>query len=66
MALFRKLKDLSGFDNKLIMLDNAELILTRKCNLACEHCMRGNPENVLMTQEVMEQFFARCSKTMTD
>lgn len=58
MVLYRKLKNLSNFDNKKIVYENAELILSRKCNLACAHCMRGNSENVLMSKDVMEHFLS--------
>ncbi len=31
--------------------------ITRKCNLDCEHCLRGNPSNVNIKKEILERFF---------
>lgn len=31
--------------------------LTRKCNLSCKHCMRGNAQNVTITREVIDKIF---------
>lgn len=33
------------------------LEVTRKCNLRCEHCMRGEPQNVNMSDEILERVF---------
>ena len=57
MTFFRKLKDLSAFDNKSIIYENVELILSRRCNLACAHCLRGDSENILMPESVLQKFF---------
>lgn len=29
--------------------------LTRRCNLACQHCMRGDPQDVTISREVIDQ-----------
>lgn len=31
--------------------------ITRKCNLACKHCMRGEAENCHISQELLEKLF---------
>lgn len=33
------------------------LEVTRKCNLRCEHCMRGEPQNLNMSDEILEEVF---------
>lgn len=34
---------------------NLTLELTRKCNIRCAHCMRGNPQNIEITKEIVDQ-----------
>ena len=34
-------------------IDNLILEVTRKCNLRCAHCLRGNPQRVTMSNEVL-------------
>jgi hypothetical protein len=34
-------------------IDNLILEATRKCNLRCAHCLRGNPQRVTMSREVL-------------
>ena len=29
--------------------------LTRRCNLACQHCMRGDPQDVTISREVIDR-----------
>lgn len=31
--------------------------ITRRCNLNCAHCMRGNAENMVISEELLEKFF---------
>lgn len=31
--------------------------VTRRCNLRCEHCMRGEPQNVTITKEIIDKVF---------
>jgi hypothetical protein len=33
----------------MLYLSNLCLEVTRKCNLRCAHCLRGNPQRVTMT-----------------
>ena len=37
---------------------NLMLEVTRKCNLTCSHCMRGNPQNLEMSDEILEKVLA--------
>jgi len=55
--LFRAKQDLSFFDSKQLYVENAEIIVTQKCNLACAHCMRGNSCNKEISDEVIDAFF---------
>ena len=31
--------------------------ISQKCNLACAHCMRGEPENISITKDILNSFF---------
>ena len=62
MIFKRKLKDLSSFDNKDLILENAEIILTRKCNLKCEHCMRGDSQKIDISEDVLDSFFSKVAE----
>ena len=42
-----------------ISLDQATIELTRRCNMACEHCLRGDAENMDMPTKYLEQFFSK-------
>ncbi len=59
MELFRKKKDLSSFDKKRIAVSELEIILTKKCNLSCAHCMRGNTTNKEISLETLDAIFER-------
>ena len=37
------------------------LEITRRCNMACSHCMRGNAENIDMNRTIIEQVFSQVS-----
>ena len=47
------------FEKDMIKLPffNLMLEVTRKCNLRCEHCMRGEPQNIDMSDEILEKVF---------
>lgn len=62
MIFKRKLKDFSSFDNKDIIFENAEVILTRRCNLKCGHCMRGQSQNVDMSEDVMDSILDKVTE----
>lgn len=36
------------------------LEVTRKCNMACEHCLRGNAENLDMKKEIVDEVLKHC------
>ena len=38
---------------------NLMLEVTRKCNLTCSHCMRGDPQNLDMSDEILEKIFGQ-------
>ena len=39
--------------------DDISFELTRKCNFKCKHCMRGDAQNITMSKEVIDNFFAQ-------
>lgn len=39
-------------------IENLMLEVTRKCNLKCEHCLRGNAQNKSMTPDIISSLFA--------
>ena len=41
------------------------LEVTRRCNLRCEHCMRGEPQNVDMSDEVLEKTFSNINAVIS-
>jgi MoaA/NifB/PqqE/SkfB family radical SAM enzyme len=38
-----------------LYLSNVTLEITRRCNMACDHCLRGDAQNVDMTTEVVDR-----------
>lgn len=36
------------------------LEVTRRCNMACEHCLRGDAQNMDMSTEVVDQILEHC------
>lgn len=40
-------------------LKNVVFELTRRCNLSCGHCLKGDAQNVDMSDEVMDAFFGK-------
>ncbi len=57
MEFTRKKKDMSFLDSRLLASNEMEIILTQKCNLSCEHCMRGNSTNKEISAEVLDAIF---------
>lgn len=49
---------------KLSVTDLA-LEITRRCNMRCEHCLRGDAEGIDMTKQAMESVFAATEEIMT-
>ena len=39
---------------KKIAVQNLCMIITEQCNLKCEHCLRGQCSNRVMSDEVIE------------
>ncbi len=40
----------------MLTLNNLIIEITRKCNLQCNHCLRGTAENKNITKETLEKF----------
>lgn len=40
---------------KEIEIYNMTFEVTRKCNKKCIHCLRGDSQNINMTQEIIEE-----------
>lgn len=59
MEFIRKKKDYSKYNEHLLFAIDLELILTQKCNLACEHCMRGACSNKEISEEVLDATFSK-------
>ena len=57
MVLYRKREDLSLLAGKDFYLMNAEVLLTQKCNLKCEHCLRGDGKAVDISDQTLNNFF---------
>ena len=43
----------------LVNLDNLVIEVTRKCNMKCSHCLRGNAENKSMCETHMRDFLSQ-------
>ena len=41
----------------MIVIDNLNLIVTRKCNFRCEHCLRGDSADEEIDKKVLERVF---------
>lgn len=50
-----------NFEKEEVKLNylNIMLEITRRCNLKCEHCMRGEAQNLDLSGEVMERLFSQ-------
>lgn len=48
------------------MFLNTVIEVTRKCNLQCEHCLRGCAQNKDMSKEVIDKFFKALQKNNVD
>lgn len=49
--------DLSQLDEKAVFITTLEIIGTKKCNLACAHCMRGDAQNADISPETYDTIF---------
>ncbi len=45
-----------------IYVYNLVLEITRKCNAKCIHCLRGNAQNLTMSQEVIDAVFSKIDR----
>ncbi len=59
MIFTKKKNNLSVLDTKEVAIKELELILTQKCNLACEHCMRGNATDKEISSKVFDSIFSK-------
>ena len=59
MEFKRKKEDMSKYNNYDFACIDLELILTQKCNLACEHCMRGECSNKEISEDVLDATFKK-------
>lgn len=46
-----------GLKDKKVCLHFSLIEITRKCNLKCKHCLRGEAENTTITKEMIDNFF---------
>jgi len=42
-----------------VTIDRLAIEVTRRCNMSCEHCMRGEPEDLDMTRELIGSLFSK-------
>jgi len=42
-----------------MIIHNAVIEVTRRCNMRCAHCLRGDAENLDMTREYLDEFFSK-------
>lgn len=47
---------------KTIGFSSVAFEITRKCNLSCEHCIRGDAQNMDMPTEVVDSFYDKTSE----
>lgn len=60
LSFIKKKKDMSFLDEmKFVIASNLELIICQKCNLACEHCMRGEGSNKVISDKVLDATFQK-------
>lgn len=44
-------------EGKKVLLNFSLIEVTRKCNLKCRHCLRGEAENITITKEMIDNYF---------
>ena len=42
-------------ETKKIAIDNITVEITRKCQLQCAHCMKGDAQNVDMSRQIIDK-----------
>lgn len=43
----------------MLMIDNISIEVTRKCNMECEHCLRGDSINMNIGHQFIDQLFSK-------
>ena len=51
--------------NKRYNYDSLTIEITRKCNLKCRHCMRGEAQNITLSTEVIDKIFEQVKDCRT-
>ena len=46
-------------NKEMILIKSVALEGTRRCNAKCDHCMRGEPQNLDMSREVIDNLLER-------
>ncbi len=41
-------------------IQNLILEITRRCNMVCKHCLRGDAQNLDMSKEIVDELLKRC------
>lgn len=60
MEFVKKKKDMLKYKNYALACSDLEIILTQKCNMLCEHCMRGDSVTKQdITEEVLDALFSK-------
>lgn len=44
-----------------MVIQNLVLEVTRRCNMACEHCLRGDAQNMDMSKEIIDEVLKSCN-----
>ena len=45
--------------NKIEYIENLVIMVTGRCNLSCDHCLRGEPVPDDISDEALEEFFSK-------
>lgn len=55
------MKDIERIYDKMFENNFCDITLeiTRRCNLTCKHCMRGDAQNISMTKPIIDKFFSQ-------
>ena len=42
-----------------LQLSDVVIEITRQCNMRCDHCLRGDPQNINISDEILDEFFRK-------